>query len=199
MRLFAAGAMALASTGAQAVTLGDTVTCSPVLRLVCSASQATVGNGVEFTLGTSTRLGYVPNMSFNFSQDMLQILIPATSISDGQTYFYTSDLTNPITNATLLSATGTSNQTFTGPGFTQDNLAVIDNQLRINLAGVIYTNAVINISLAPAAVAGVPEPASWAMMIAGFGAVGFALRKAKALSDARFEEKIKRLAAGENA
>jgi len=44
-----------------------------------------------------------------------------------------------------------------------------------------------------------PEGATWAMLLLGFGAVGFALRKAKALSDARFEEKIKRLAAGENA
>ncbi|QDZ08930.1 hypothetical protein FPZ24_16815 [Sphingomonas panacisoli] len=44
-----------------------------------------------------------------------------------------------------------------------------------------------------------PEAATWGMLLLGFGAVGFALRKAKALSDARFEEKIKRLAAGENA
>jgi len=44
-----------------------------------------------------------------------------------------------------------------------------------------------------------PEAATWGMLLVGFGAVGFALRKAKALSDARFEEKIKRLAAGENA
>ena len=39
-----------------------------------------------------------------------------------------------------------------------------------------------------------PEVATWAMLLIGFGAVGFALRKAKALSDARFEEKIRRLA-----
>ena len=44
-----------------------------------------------------------------------------------------------------------------------------------------------------------PEVATWGMLLLGFGAVGFALRKAKALSDARFEEEIKRLAAGEGA
>lgn len=44
-----------------------------------------------------------------------------------------------------------------------------------------------------------PEAATWGMLLLGFGAVGFALRKAKAMSDARFEEKIKRLAAGERA
>ena len=44
-----------------------------------------------------------------------------------------------------------------------------------------------------------PEAATWGMLLLGFGAVGFALRKAKTVSDARFEEKIKRLAAGESA
>ena len=44
-----------------------------------------------------------------------------------------------------------------------------------------------------------PEAATWGMLLLGFGAVGFALRKAKAISDARFEEKLKRLAAGESA
>ena len=42
----------------------------------------------------------------------------------------------------------------------------------------------------------VPEPAAWAMMIVGFGAVGFAMRSAKRSSDEKFETKIKRIAAG---
>jgi hypothetical protein len=42
----------------------------------------------------------------------------------------------------------------------------------------------------------VPEPASWAMMILGMGAVGYALRKAKRRSDATFDAKIKRIATG---
>jgi hypothetical protein len=44
-----------------------------------------------------------------------------------------------------------------------------------------------------------PETATWAMLLIGFGAVGFVLRKAKAMADARFEAKLKRLAAGDNA
>lgn len=47
------------------------------------------------------------------------------------------------------------------------------------------------------AVTAVPEPASWAMMILGMGIVGFALRTARRRSDARFDAKIKRIAAGE--
>ncbi|MEH3159091.1 MAG: PEPxxWA-CTERM sorting domain-containing protein [Sphingomonas taxi] len=42
----------------------------------------------------------------------------------------------------------------------------------------------------------VPEPASWAMMILGMGAVGYALRSAKRRSNAKFDAKIKRMTAG---
>lgn len=42
----------------------------------------------------------------------------------------------------------------------------------------------------------VPEPATWALMILGMGAVGFAMRRAKRNSDAKFEAKIKRITAG---
>lgn len=45
-------------------------------------------------------------------------------------------------------------------------------------------------------VAAVPEPASWAMMLVGFGAVGLAMRSAKRRSDVKFDMKIKRIAAG---
>ena len=43
----------------------------------------------------------------------------------------------------------------------------------------------------------VPEPASWALMIVGFGAVGFGMRRAARRSDERFTLKMKRIAAGE--
>lgn len=42
----------------------------------------------------------------------------------------------------------------------------------------------------------VPEPATWALMILGMGAVGFAMRRAKRNSDAKFDAKIKRITAG---
>lgn len=42
----------------------------------------------------------------------------------------------------------------------------------------------------------VPEPATWAMMLVGFGAVGFGMRSAKRRSDAKFDAKIKRITAG---
>ncbi|MFT3977957.1 MAG: DVUA0089 family protein [Sphingomonas bacterium] len=42
----------------------------------------------------------------------------------------------------------------------------------------------------------VPEPATWAMMILGFGAIGFAMRRARVRSDLRFNERVRRIAAG---
>lgn len=43
---------------------------------------------------------------------------------------------------------------------------------------------------------GVPEPASWAMMILGMGAVGYVLRCKVRASEVRFNTRIKRIAAG---
>jgi len=42
----------------------------------------------------------------------------------------------------------------------------------------------------------VPEAGTWAMMILGMGAVGFALRRAKRRSDDRFDAKIRAITAG---
>ena len=62
-----------------------------------------------------------------------------------------------------------------------------------------YLQALYNISITPSAVGSVPEPASWGMMILGMGAVGFAMRRRVRKSEANFEYKIKRIAAGEAA
>ena len=46
------------------------------------------------------------------------------------------------------------------------------------------------------ATAAVPEPATWAMMIFGFGGVGVSMRYAKRRSDQKFDAKIKRITEG---
>ncbi len=62
----------------------------------------------------------------------------------------------------------------------------------------LYTAApntkVRGVSFAPrlAAVAAVPEPATWAMMIMGLGAIGFSMRSARRRSSPEFRAKIKR-------
>lgn len=54
------------------------------------------------------------------------------------------------------------------------------------------TSLIFSPALAPA----VPEPATWAMMILGMGAVGFAMRSAKRRSEEKFETKIKTITYG---
>jgi hypothetical protein len=53
----------------------------------------------------------------------------------------------------------------------------------------------ITFTVTPAATA-VPEPATWGMMILGFGLTSFGLRRAKRRSDVKFDARIKRIAAG---
>lgn len=65
----------------------------------------------------------------------------------------------------------------------------------------LYTAAantkVRGVSFAPTlAAAAVPEPATWATMILGIGAIGFAMRSAKRRSDEKFDARIKRIAEG---
>ena len=50
--------------------------------------------------------------------------------------------------------------------------------------------------VAPAQAPAVPEPASWAMMIVGMGAVGFAMRSAKRRSEDKLDAKIKKIIYG---
>ena len=56
------------------------------------------------------------------------------------------------------------------------------------------TGALTNVTPTPAPA--VPEPASWAMMILGMGAIGFAMRNAKRRSDDKFDAKIKKITYG---
>jgi hypothetical protein len=43
---------------------------------------------------------------------------------------------------------------------------------------------------------GVPEPATWAMLMLGFGGIGFGLRRAHRRSEAKFNAKIERISRG---
>lgn len=68
------------------------------------------------------------------------------------------------------------------------------NSVTLNYAYAVGTRiAVVGGGSTPGAV---PEPATWAMMILGFGLIGFAMRAAKRRDDAKFEAKIKRITAG---
>lgn len=69
--------------------------------------------------------------------------------------------------------------------------------LSANFNGTAGQTGFDNITIGSAVAGGVPEPASWAMMIGGFGLAGFAKRRRVRASEARADRMIKQL--GESA
>jgi hypothetical protein len=55
--------------------------------------------------------------------------------------------------------------------------------------------AAATLTVAPAASGAVPEPATWAMMILGMGAVGYAMRRSIKVSEVNFTKKVRAIAA----
>jgi len=79
---------------------------------------------------------------------------------------------------------------FDGMSALGDWTLTISDQARLDTGNL--DNWTLNLTGTPA----VPEPATWAMMILGMGAVGYSLRRAKRKSDVKFDAKIKRITAG---
>ena len=61
------------------------------------------------------------------------------------------------------------------------------------------SRALDDISFTPVVTGAVPEPATWAMMFLGLGAVGFAMRRRVRASEVKFNTKIKQIAEGATA
>ena len=110
----------------------------------------------------------------------------------GLSLVFNTQLQNPIWNNTafnglvftgsgfsgLSSATLLGSSTFGGGQFTQGDITLVGDQLQLNWAGAPYLDGQrIDISFAAG---GVPEPVTWAMLIAGFGLVGATLRRRRA-------------------
>ncbi len=96
---------------------------------------------------------------------------------------------NPDANTVLFNALGLSiilnQQTTLGDGITSTGIST--NAIYVGFNNFVTGTGLVNGSLtighseafASAGVAAVPEPATWAMMLIGFGAIGFATRRAK--------------------
>ncbi|WP_375391940.1 PEPxxWA-CTERM sorting domain-containing protein [uncultured Sphingomonas sp.] len=163
-------------------TVGATMTTDSVSVFVPTnfvPSGATAGgkpiNFIEFDLG-----------EFYADSDGIDFLSPITGANYAGSVVYaggTATLNPQVTlsnnNASL--AMGVAVQTTDGSDISP--LVV----RRFNFS-VTYANPVTS---------AVPEPASWALMIAGFGAVGFSMRRAVRRSDVRFDDRIRRMTAGE--
>lgn len=152
-------------------------------------SRADTGGAITFTLlgiGTTRNVG-TGAYTFDFG------LMQGSALTDAASYFgfrtvnlgvvsygYQSSAL-PGTFATVASNSGV------GTTFSFDpNSRASDNGNGLNFRG--YS---IN-----ATTGAVPEPATWAMMILGMGAVGFTMRSAKRRSEKKFDAKIEAITAG---
>lgn len=136
-------------------------------------SNFTVGDGSE-TLGNIEDVTF---LDVNFSEFVLTIDF-TTVLTDprfnstsfnGPVFTTLSDL--DITSVTVDSAT-------TLVGFDASRVLISDNRIALNFAGLDYDDGdFLSLNFAF-----VPEPASWALMIAGFGLVGFAMRRRAVLT-----------------
>ena len=131
---------------------------------------AGIGSGNTDTLGLVSQNGSL----FNYTGTAFSLLVNFTApagVTGGTTYqaLLTGDVSGANNGGVHFSFTNPA-QAFTFPGgtftLTVDNFTVSGTDVNTPITGFIQ-----------AAVTGVPEPATWAMMLLGFGGVGFAMRR----------------------
>jgi hypothetical protein len=165
-----AGAAAPATA---APTIGDTVTCS-ASSFVCSQASATVGSGTEFTLGFP---GFGAVLAVDFSNGLLTIrnIAGVGNFATGGAFSASfADATSPFTMATLVEESGFAVSGF--EAFDQSKISLSNGTLALNLSNISFQRGGFATIQLGATTPAVPEPATWAMMIAGFAGVGGALR-----------------------
>ena len=146
-------------------------TATPYTSASFAPANFSAGSGVD-TIGD---IEGVTQLATDFGANTLSIV-------------FTTTLTNPTLNATSFNGpvfTATTALPFTTvtlgagtnlAGFDLSRVTLTGNSIGINLQGLNYTTG-STIDLSFSGAAGVPEPASWGLMIAGFVLVGTAVRR----------------------
>lgn len=169
------------------VSVGDAVTCGGV-NLECSVDDAVVGSGSEFGIEFDV---YGTTLNADFSAGLLTISfnnntnLPDGAAMGGLRTLSFSNRTDPFTYAELGDVNKVVNfdadlNTF---AFDPNNISFDAGFVTINLSNTYFApdsslQVRFDRGTTPPTDA-VPEPATWAMMILGFGLVGAAIRRRK--------------------
>lgn len=169
------------------VSVGDAVTCGGI-NLTCSTDDAVVGSGSEFGIEFDV---YGTTLNADFSAGLLTISfnnnpnLPLGAALEGTHSLSFSNRTDPFTYAELGDLTGIVNfdAEFNEFAFDPNNISFDDGFVVINLSNTYFApdsslQVRFDRGTTPPTDA-VPEPATWAMMILGFGLVGAAIRRRK--------------------
>lgn len=174
--MLCAGAALAGQAGA--VSLGDTVTCGGTFPYYCKNNpvSAAVGTGAEFVVSYNGSANDRFTVDFSDNQLTLTSLANFVAGSAQNRVLTFGDLTHPITGITSFAVTVPPNK---GTNITQSYFSVANGAIRFALDGMSASKGVtITIGLASAPpIALVPEPATWAMMVGGFGLVGATMRR----------------------
>jgi len=162
--LYATTAIAAAAAmpqAAQAANIMDTVTCAQTGSgtFFCDQANNTVGAGNEFVVGNGTDF-----IGVDFGQGTLDFSA-IRNFNLGATVIEFTNLTNAFNSFSFISSSVN--------GFDASDITLANGVLTVDFIGT-TASAGDTVQLA---VGSVPEPATWAFMIFGFGAIGGAMRR----------------------
>lgn len=141
---------------------------TPYAQVTYTTQTFVVGAGQESIID----LEGVTTFGVDFSASSLDLAFdttltnPTFENTDFNGLVFTSDAFSQFTGVTVRGITNLS-------GFDASRVSLVGNELRLNWGGLSYdTNTVVGLDFSSA----VPEPASWALMLVGFGIVGASMR-----------------------
>jgi hypothetical protein len=176
-------------------TVSSVATFNPTVALSSPTSTYSAANGSTFEIsgtggfsGISGTTGLL-NGSLAFSNTVGDIITQAVpnffvfNDANGGTYNYSvsSVRTNAFVNSPGAFSSGT---LFTLGNLINTNLSYLTPtptslSIQFNSTGASAFSSALTLSVPPVGASAVPEPASWAMMISGFGLIGGAMRRRK--------------------
>jgi hypothetical protein len=178
----ATGASATATVNDLAAGIGLTVINDPRLAGLLSIGATTIQSQ-----STASSIG---GLSASGTTTLEGLVIGGTAL--GGLTINTSLFANPNPNTILLSLAGLSiilnEQIFDGDGI--GSLGLTTNAIRVNFSNFALGTGLVNgdliigqsrASVTSGVAAAVPEPGTWAMMLVGFGAIGFAMRRRRSI------------------